>query len=145
MSETRTETIHVVGHVPAKPRAVYDAWIDGESHAAMTGSPAASEAREGGRFDAWDGYITGTHLELRGPKRVVQTWRTTEFSAKTPDSKLIVLFEPEQDGTRVTIVHTDIPRGQGAQYEQGWKDHYLRPMARFFRKRREARKSKRGK
>jgi activator of HSP90 ATPase len=112
---------------------VYDAWIDGEGHTAMTGSSASSSAGEGGRFSAWDGYIEGTHLDLHAPKRIVQAWRTSEFPQGAPDSKLIVLLEPEEGGTRVTIVHTDIPEGQGAQYEQGWKDHYLEPMQRHFR------------
>jgi uncharacterized protein YndB with AHSA1/START domain len=139
MSETRTETIHVVGHVPAKPAAVYEAWIDGEGHAAMTGARASSEAREGGRFSAWDDYIEGTHLELRAPSRIVQAWRTSEFLPRSRDSKLIVVLEAEESGTRVTIVHTDIPPGQGAQYERGWKDHYLEPMRSYFVSRADAR------
>lgn len=130
-----TETTHVVGHIAAKPRAVYEAWIDGDKHTAMTGAGATSEPREGGRFTAWDDYIEGRHLELHAPSRIVQSWRTSEFPAKAPDSRLIVLFEPDAGGTRVTIVHTDIPEGQGAQYEQGWKDHYLTPMKRYFAKR----------
>ena len=64
---TTTETIHVSAVLPAKPKAVYDAWIDGGKHAAMTGAAATSDPRVLGRFTAWDGYIEGSHLEPRRP------------------------------------------------------------------------------
>jgi len=129
---TTTETIHVSAVLPAKPKAVYDAWIDGGKHAAMTGAAATSDPRVLGRFTAWDGYIEGSHLELASPKRIVQSWRSSEFPANASDSRLIVLLEREGEGTRITVVHTDIPAGQGAQYESGWKTHYFKPMNRYF-------------
>jgi hypothetical protein len=42
-----------------------------------------------------------------------------------------------EGGTRITFRHTDIPEGQSARYEQGWIDHYFRPMKEYFAKRRE--------
>jgi hypothetical protein len=67
----------------------------------------------------------------------VQAWRTTEFSAAHPDSRLELLFEQVEGGTRLTIRHTEVPEGQGASYEQGWIDHYFRPMKEYFARRRE--------
>lgn len=114
-----SETTHVSAVLPAKPKAVYDAWLDAAKHSAMTGSPATSDPRAGGRFTAWDGYIEGTHLELDPPRRIVQAWRSREFPKSDADSRLFVLLDSEGKGTRVTILHTDIPKGQAAQYEQG--------------------------
>jgi activator of HSP90 ATPase len=128
-----TETIHVSAVLPAKPKAVYTAWIDAAKHAAMTGAPATSDARVGGRFTAWEGYIEGTHAELTSPRRVVQTWRSSQFPKDAAASRLIVLFDRDGEGTRVTVVHTDIPAGQGSQYESGWKTHYFKPMTRYFK------------
>jgi len=127
-----TETIHASAVLEATPATIYDAWLDGAKHAAMTGGAATSVARVGKRFTAWDDYITGTHLELQPARRIVQAWRTTEFPASAPDSRLIVVLDPEAGGTRITIVHTDIPRGQGASYESGWEAHYFAPMRRYF-------------
>ncbi len=130
----KTETIHASTTIKARPKAVYEAWIDADEHAAMTGAPAESDAREGGAFTAWDGYIRGRHLELQPSKRIVQSWRTSEFDDDDPDSRLVVILEPESGGTRITIVHTDIPKGQGPGYEQGWEEHYFAPMRRYFAK-----------
>ena len=129
-----TETIHASAVLKAKPETLYEAWLDGDSHAAMTGGAATSEPRVGNRFSAWGGYITGEHLDLQPARRIVQAWRTTEFPDAAPDSRLIVLLEPEAGGTRVTVVHTDIPAGQGASYESGWEDHYFAPMRLYFAK-----------
>lgn len=127
-----TDSIEVEGTIGASPEAIYDAWIDGSGHAAMTGAEAESDSVVGGAFTAWDGYITGTHEALERPHRIVQRWRTSEFPDDAPDSRLEVLLEATDGGTRVRILHTEIPEGQGPSYDQGWVDHYLEPMRSHF-------------
>ena len=129
-----TETVHASAVVKAKPEAIYEAWLDGARHAAMPGGAAKSAGRVGQPFTAWDGYIRGKHLELQPARRIVQAWRTTEFPDSAPDSRIFVVLDPEAGGTRVTIVHTDIPKGQGSSYESGWEKHYFAPMRSYFAK-----------
>jgi activator of HSP90 ATPase len=45
---------------------------------------------------------------------------------------LEVLIEPEGDGSKLTLIHTDIPEGQSEEYKQGWKDYYFAPMKVYF-------------
>ena len=120
------------GMVSATPAKIYAAWLDGDGHAKMTGSAAEGQPVVGARFSAWNGYISGTNLELEPSRRIVQSWRTTEFPADAPDSRLEILFDPIAGGTRVIIRHTGVPDGQRKQYESGWHDHYLAPMATYF-------------
>jgi uncharacterized protein YndB with AHSA1/START domain len=136
------DSFEVSAHLPAQPEAVYRAWLDGAEHSAFTGGQAEVEARVGGRFTAWDGYIQGRTLELEPPPgalttvstrlRILQAWRTTEFPEGSPNSRLEVLLEKSRGGTRITLRHTDIPAGQGADYRQGWTEHYFTPMKRYF-------------
>jgi len=77
--------------LPATPEAVYDAWLSSEGHSKMTGGSAQIDPVVGGDFVAWDGYITGTTLELDRPRRIVQTWRTTNFTDEDEDSTIEVL------------------------------------------------------
>lgn len=121
----------VSDRLPATPDAVYEAWMSSELHAAMTGGDAQIDARPGGQFEAWDGYIAGTTLELEPGRRIVQAWRTTEFADDDPDSRIDVLLEPVDGGTLITLRHADIPDGQSG-YEQGWRDNYFEPMRTFF-------------
>ena len=129
-----TESFRVSARFPVSPERLYRAWLDSVEHGRFTGGGADIEPVVGGRFVAWDDYITGMLLQLDPGKRVVMTWRTTEFPDIAPDSRLEVMFEAEGDGTRLTLIHTDIPPGDGDKYEDGWIDYYFEPMQRYFRK-----------
>jgi len=118
-----TEAITVSTTLPASPEAVYRAWLDAREHSLFRGAKATVERRVGGKFTAWDGYIQGRTLEVEPDRRIVQSWRTTEFPEGSGDSRLEVLLEAVGAGTRVTLVHTNIPDGQGKEYEQGWLDY----------------------
>src|SRR5206468_3713078 len=120
-----TESIKVTSVIPASPDRIYAAWLDSVGHGAMTGGPAEIDGRVGGQHKGWGGYIWGETLELDPDKRIVQSWRTTEFPAEATDSRVVVHLEPEGEHTRVTIEHTDIPEGQGQKYERGWQEHYF--------------------
>ena len=97
----------------------------------MTGGQAIVSKKTGETFTAWDGYITGTNLVLEPKKRIIQNWRTTEFKENEENSQLEVLFEKEKEGTKVTIIHSNLP-SHGEQYKQGWVDNYFTPMTAYF-------------
>ena len=117
--------------IAATPEMVYNAWLNSEEHALMTGGTANVSDKVGESFEAWDGYIQGKNLELESPKRILQSWRTSEFEDSEEDSILEVLFTPEGKGTRVTIQHSNLPK-HGMQYKQGWVDSYFIPMKEYF-------------
>ncbi len=117
--------------LPATPQEVYNAWLSSKGHAAMTSSPASASAVVGDEFDAWDGYIHGKNLELVPNKRIVQSWRTTEFSKDEPDSRIEITLEPAGKQTKLTLSHTGLPP-HGGQYESGWVESYFDPMKEYF-------------
>ena len=118
--------------LPATPEEVYAAWMSSEGHTAMTGAEAHVDPRVGGEYDAWDGYITGRTVALEPGRRIVQTWRTSEFGEADADSQVEVLLETVAEGTRLTLRHSDVPDGQ-LQYEQGgWQESYFEPMRDHF-------------
>lgn len=116
----------------AKPSAIYKAWLSSKGHSAMTGSAAKVDGRVGGKFTAWDGYIFGSTLELTPNQRIVQAWRTSEFPDHALDSRLEILLEEVEGGTKVTLTHTDMPKDQVESYRQGWEDFYFKPMKEHF-------------
>lgn len=126
------ESFSISASIPASPTDVYQAWLDSKAHSSFTGGPARIDPRPGGDHSAWDGYIRGRILELEPGRRIVQTWRTTEFPPDSPDSRLEIMLEPHRDGTRLTLNHSDIPEGQGENYRQGWLDYYFEPLKTFF-------------
>jgi activator of HSP90 ATPase len=118
--------------LPGTPDAIYEAWMSTEGHTAMTGAEAHIDSSIGGEFDAWDGYITGRTLALDPGRRIVQSWRTSEFTDAHEDSQIEVLLEPMGEGTRVTIRHTNVPDEQLGYERGGWQDSYFDPMREYF-------------
>ena len=94
--------------IPASSEVIYDAWLNSEEHSRMTGG-----------------------LAKVSPKRILQLWRTTEFIDTEKDSRLEILLDPVNGGTRITIRHSALPE-HGMQYRQGWIDAYFLPMKAYF-------------
>jgi uncharacterized protein YndB with AHSA1/START domain len=117
--------------IPATPEAVYEAWLDSESHTQMTGGEATVSSEVGEEFQAWDGYITGRNLELDYGKHIVQSWKTLEFEEGEPASFIDIVFTPKGDGTQLRLIHMNLP-DHGDEYEQGWLDNYFAPMQAYF-------------
>ena len=118
--------------VKAAPQEIYDAWLDSTAHSKMTGGTAHASVQVGAHFDAWDGYIQGHNLELEPGRRILQAWRTRDFAAKDPDSRLEIRLEPHEEGTRLTLNHSQLPTGQVEEYRRGWREAYFGPMADYF-------------
>ena len=121
--------------IPASPEDVYEAFIDPRIHAAFTAAPATGSRRVGGRFSAWDGYITGVHRELVPGERIVQDWVTTEWPEGAPASRLELTFKRVGRGTELRMVHSNVPASQADGYRQGWIDYYWTPLRKYFQQR----------
>jgi uncharacterized protein YndB with AHSA1/START domain len=86
-----SRVIRLTEVLPASPKRVYAAWMSSRAHTAH------------------DGYIRGWNLVIVPGKRIVQSWRTTEFAPETPDSVVEVRLAPARGGTTIAIVHRDRP------------------------------------
>jgi uncharacterized protein YndB with AHSA1/START domain len=118
--------------IPATAERIYEAWLSSDEHTAFTGDKALVEPFVGGKHSTFDGYAVGQTVELQPGRRIVQTWRAEDFPIGSPDSRVEVTLEETVGGTMVTILHTDIPSGQGSSYRDGWLKYYLEPLKGYF-------------
>ena len=130
----KTEGLRVQTTIPTAPTTLYLAWLSSEQHSAMTGGTAKIDPTVGGKFSAWNGYITGKLVVLDLGRRIVMSWRTSDFPRDAIDSKVEVHFEALGGSTRLTVLHMEIPEGQGEKYRAGWNDKYFAPMRTYFSK-----------
>lgn len=128
-----SEEFKISDVIPASPAEVYAAWTSSAGHSAMTDSPAQVSDKPGEPFQAGDGYIQGRNLELEPPHRILQSWRTEDFSNEDPDSRLEVMLEAAGEDTRITLHHSQLPP-DSEPYRQGWIEHYFTPMKAYFSK-----------
>jgi uncharacterized protein YndB with AHSA1/START domain len=118
--------------IPAPAERIYAAWLSSAEQTAFTGDKAVVEPFVGGKHSAFDGYSFGQTVELQPGRRIVQTWRAEDFPIGSPDSRVEVTLEETVGGTMVTILHTEIPSGQGSNYRDGWLKYYLEPLKSYF-------------
>jgi len=118
--------------LPATPEEVYEAFMDAKKHSEFTGSEATSNPKVGGKFTAWDSYISGKNLELEKGKRILQEWVTTEWPKGYPPSKLELTFKKAKSGTELTMIHSNVPEEQSEGLAEGWNEFYWKPLKEYF-------------
>ena len=128
------EVIKQTALIDASPAEVFDAYVDPDKHAAFTGSPATGSPKVGGRFTAWDGYISGKFIELDRGRKIVHEWKTTEWPVRYPPSLVELTLRPKGKRTELRMVHTKAPAEQAEEYAQGWIDFYWEPIKKYFKK-----------
>jgi activator of HSP90 ATPase len=67
------------------------------------------------------------NLEIRRGKKIVQTWRASDWPADHYSTVTFVL-KPVKGGTRLTFTQTGVPDNQYAGIKQGWIEYYWKPM-----------------
>ena len=116
------------------PTQVYKAYVDPRKHSEFTESKATGKPVVGGKFTAWDKYISGKFVELEEGKRVVQEWTSTDFPEGYPPSKLELTFREVPKGTEITMVHSNVPKEIADDAADGWTEFYWEPMKKYFKK-----------
>jgi len=129
---TKVTSIQQKTLIPASPDEVYEAFMDARKHSAFTGSKATCNPKVGGKFTAWDGYISGRNLELKKGERIVQEWSTTDWPDSFPPSRLELTFKKTEEGTEISMIHTDVPAEQVDELAQGWVEFYWEPLKEYF-------------
>lgn len=130
----KVTTIRQKTFVPATPDEVYDAFMDAKKHSAFTGSKATSDPKVGGKFTAWDGYISGKNLELERGKKIVQEWSTTDWPDASLSSRLELTFKNTKGGTEISMIHSNVPPEQAGDLAEGWVEFYWKPLEEYFTK-----------
>ena len=101
--------------------------MDSKKHAAFTGDDAEIDRKIGGHFSVWGGYIEGTNLELMPDKKIVQSWRGSDWP-EGHSSQATFRLEEAGGATTLSFEQTGVPEEFYEDIAQGWKDYYWEPM-----------------
>ena len=119
--------------IGAPPDTVFPYFTDPERMVRWMGTEADMDARPGGAFRilvAGRYAAGGEFVEVDPPNRVVFTWGWEgEGNAVPPGSSTVeVTLTPQDEGTRVVLVHRDLPEDSRAPHAHGW-EHYVQRLA----------------
>lgn len=128
-----TKIIKRVVNIKATPKEIYGVLMDSKKHGELTGGEAKISPKVGGKFTVFDSYAEGKNLELVPDKKIVQTWRASDWE-KGHYSTVTFEFSKTKTGTKVTFTQKDVPENQFKSISDGWKEFYWEPLKEMFKK-----------
>jgi len=129
----KTRNIRQTVTFRAAPKDVYEALMDSRTHARFTGAKASISRKVGGKISAYDGYVSGTNLELVENRKIVQSWRAGDWP-EGHESRVAFTLAKVPGGTRLTFAHSGVPDAQYASIKEGWIEFYWEPMKKLLEK-----------
>jgi activator of HSP90 ATPase len=128
-----TKTIRQSATFKTGPHAIYEMLMDSRKHRQFTGEKAAISRKVGGKFTAYDGYISGINLELVKDKKIVQSWRGSDWP-EGHFSRVTYSLKKVAGGTRLAFRQSGVPDKHYKGIRQGWIDYYWKPMREMVEK-----------
>lgn len=129
----KTRTIRQSVTLKASPHEVYEMLMDSRRHSKFTEAKASISRKIGGKFTAMDGYIDGVNIDLVADKKIVQSWRGSDWS-EGHYSKATFSLKKVKSGTRLTFTQSGVPDEHCAGISQGWRDFYWTPLKKILEK-----------
>lgn len=113
----------------------YKTFVDPARIAAFTRAPPKvfEGAHKGGKFELFDGNVSGEYVKLEEPKQIVQTWRLRQWP-EGHHSTLKIDFD-QNDVDHVTIMRVTwdgVPIGQEEVTKRNWLEYYVRSIKQTF-------------
>ena len=121
---TDRSVVHDVD-LPAPPERVFTMFTDPAQLVRWIGLSADLDPQPGGRFRfevAPDQFCEGEYVVVEPPHRLVLTWGWTDpgFGLPPGTSRVEVTLAPSAAGTRLRLVHDDLPGDLRLLHDDGW-------------------------
>ena len=127
----KTKTIKQKVEFNAQPHDIYEMLMDSEKHSEFTGAEASISRKVGGKITAYDGYIEGVNLILEADKRIVQSWRASDWP-EGHYSKATFELKKTKKGTELAFTQEGVPEEQYKELSEGWHEHYWEKIKRII-------------
>ncbi len=126
-----TDPITASVYVQAPPERVFEHFTSSAAMTSWMGQWAELVPVVGGRFavDIEGVAVRGCYLELDPPHRLVISWGHAGSNRLPPGASTVeIALTPEADGTRVEILHRQLPEPEASRHPAGWR-HFLARLA----------------
>jgi activator of HSP90 ATPase len=114
---------------------MYQTFVDPQRLAAFTRSPPKvfEGAEKGGKFELFGGNVSGEYLELEPGRKIVQSWRLSQWPAGH-FSKIQIEFD-QNNVDHVTVMRVTwegVPVGQEEVTKRNWQEYYVKSIKQTF-------------
>lgn len=114
---------------------LYQTFTDPQRLAAFTRAPPKrfDGAKKGGKFELFDGNVSGEYEELEEPTKIVQTWRLNQWPEGHFSKQVIEFDQNDVDGVTVMrVTWSGVPVGQEEVTKRNWAEYYVRSIKTTF-------------
>ncbi len=131
MAQVRSLSMTVT--LNAKPDEVFQALTNGKAIQQWSGQSGKVEAKVGGRFEMFDGWVKGLVLAHNKGKILAYTWLPEDWSEGAKASIVRFSFSRAKSGTKVVLKHSGFPdEQQKREHRDGWTEHVFNPLKEYF-------------
>lgn len=128
MPKTITQSVNF----PAKPKDLFKLYMDPAIHTEIGQVKVKVGVEPGSPFSVGRD-LKGKTLHVKRDQIIVQTWRYTGWDKSVPDTVLILLFDEHNGGTKLRMVHANIPDDSFDEIKHGWNEYYWKPWRRYLK------------
>lgn len=115
-------------HIKAPVELVWQVLTEPKHIKGWGAGPAKMQAKVNTKFTLWGGDIYGKNIRVKKPALLQQDWFAGEWSKA---SFVSIQLTKERAGTKVTLVHRNIPDKSAPGIRSGWKDYYFGPLTEY--------------
>ena len=107
--------------IKAPIERVWQALVDPKEIEGWGAAPAKMDDKIGTQFSLWGGDIYGKNIELKAPTKLKQEW----YGGSWPKPSIVTFtLTPEKTGTRLDLIHEDVPDEEVDDFADGWESYY---------------------
>ena len=133
IKQIKAKVIKQGGMFAASPGKIYKILMDSKLHGKVTGDVAKISKKVGGAFSVFSGYAKGKNLVLVNGKKIVQSWRASNWP-KGAVSEITFVLKKAKGGTKLMFTHKNVPAKFYKSISSGWKQYYWQPLKKFLEK-----------
>lgn len=128
------KSVNQTYHITASLAEVWQALIDPKHIKKWSGDSVKMNDKVGTKFSLWGGSVWGKNIEVIPKKKLVQEWYSKENKKWEKPSIATFSLHKEDKGTRVDLLHIDVPDEYASDIANGWKEYYLSPLKSYVEK-----------
>lgn len=119
--------------LPADPDSVFRALTNAKAIQAWSGQSGKVSATIGGKFEYFDGWVTGRVLAYAPGKKLVHTWLPSDWPKDAQATIVQVDLARSDNGTKVTLRHKGFSsKRECEKHKQGWQEFVFGPIKDHF-------------
>ncbi|KAH8549108.1 activator of Hsp90 ATPase [Umbelopsis sp. PMI_123] len=110
---------------------LYETLLDSQRVAAWTRGSAKMTREVGGKFEFFNGNVSGEILECVPDKKIVQKWRLSTWP-ESHYSQVTFTFDQASDSTKLIVKQTGVPIGEEEITRRNWTGYYWNSIKQTF-------------